>query len=369
MSLLWPHIQNLAEIPSPALIVFTDRIRENIRRMIACVGDPQRLRPHVKTHKMAEVVRMQMGVGITKFKAATIAEAEMTAAAGAVDVLLAYQPVGPNIARLRRLAQKFPDTRFSAVADDAEAVRAMSKDWSAAGQSIDILLDVDCGMHRTGIEPGPRAVELYRLMASLPGLKAGGLHAYDGHNRAVDFEERKAQTAACMEPVRALRQTLLDQGLPVPRLVAGGSPTFPVHALHDDVECSPGTMLLWDAGYGNRFPDMDYLHAAVVLTRVVSKPGRNRLCLDLGHKAIAAENPHPRVQLIGLEDAVAVTHSEEHLVVETSKADAHRVGDCVYGIPMHICPTVALHGRAVVVEGNRAVGHWKVVARERQLGV
>lgn len=369
MSKPWYSVENVAEIPSPALLVYPDRIRENIRRMIAMVGDVQRLRPHVKTHKMAEVVRMQIEAGITKFKAATIAEAEMTAAASAPDIVLAYQPVGPNVGRLRALVAKHPQTRFSAVVDDASAVRAISHTWADATSPIELLLDLDCGMHRTGVEPGAKAVELYRLLHVLPGVKPGGLHAYDGHNHTTDLAERTAQCHAYMAPVRALRDELLAMELPVPRVIASGTPTFPIHAKSVDVECSPGTTLLWDAGYGDRFPDMDFLHAAAVLTRVISKPGANRLCLDLGHKGIAAENPHPRVFFIGLEDAIAVTHSEEHLVIETPRARDFSVGDCLHGIPRHICPTVALYGRAVVIEGGRATGHWKVVARERSITV
>jgi D-threonine aldolase len=365
----WYSLSNEQDVPSPALLVYPDRVRENIRLMVGMVGDARRLRPHVKTHKLAEVVRMQIEAGITKFKCATIAEAEMTAQCGAGEVTLAYQPVGPNIARLLRLAQKFPQTKFSAVVDDAGAIRALSEACAAAGVTIEVLLDLDCGMHRTGIEPGPGAAALYRQVCDSPGLAPGGLHAYDGHNREVDPAARRAAADAYMAPIRALRDELVKAGLAVPRLVASGSPTLPVHAASPDVECSPGTTLFWDTGYGDRFKDMPFLHAALVLTRVVSKPGGNRLCLDLGHKAIAAENPHPRATFIGLEDAVATTHSEEHLVIETPRAGEFAVGDCLYGIPRHICPTVALHGQAVVVEGGRAVDRWKVAARERVITI
>jgi D-serine deaminase-like pyridoxal phosphate-dependent protein len=172
-----------------------------------------------------------------------------------------------------------------------------------------------------------------------------------------------------MAPVRALREELAAAGLPVPRLVASGSPTFPIHARSRDVECSPGTVVFWDAGYGDRFTDMDFLPAALVFTRVVSKPGPGRLCLDLGHKAIASEMPHPRVHFPGLADAQAVTHSEEHLVIETPRAAEFAVGDALYGVPQHICPTVALHGIAVVVEHGRAVDRWRITARERAITV
>jgi D-serine deaminase-like pyridoxal phosphate-dependent protein len=166
-----------------------------------------------------------------------------------------------------------------------------------------------------------------------------------------------------------LRQDLERVGWPVPRLVAGGTPTFPIHAQRPEVECSPGTCVLWDFGYAQKLPDLDFLPAALLLTRVISKPGANRICLDLGHKAVAAENPPPRVQLFGLPDVSFTNHSEEHLVVETARAGEFAVGDCLYAIPRHICPTVALHADAVVIQQGQATARWKIAARNRLLSI
>jgi len=365
----WFTIRNAAEVPSPALLVYPDRVEENLRRMIAIADGVERLRPHMKTHKMPEMIRLQLARGITKFKCATIAEAEMTASCGAPDVLLAYQPVGPNVARVLKLVTQFPRTKFAAIADDAAAIRALSNEANAAKLSLELLLDIDCGQHRCGVEAGPQALELYRLIASLPGLRPGGLHVYDGHIHDADLAARTRNCEAAIAPALALREQLVAAGLPVPRLVAGGTPTFPIHARRTDVECSPGTCVFWDAGYSTKLPDMDFLVAAALLTRVISKPGSNRLCLDLGHKALASEMPHPRALFPQLPDAKAVTHSEEHLVIETSRAADFAVGDCLYAIPWHVCPTVALHSSAVVVRNGEAGGRWEVSARARTLTV
>jgi D-serine deaminase-like pyridoxal phosphate-dependent protein len=365
----WPAISNISEVPSPALLIYPDRVEGNVRRMIATAGGVERLRPHMKTHKMPEMIRLQLASGIAKFKCATIAEAEMTAACGAKDVLLAYQPVGPNAVRTLQLVQQYPQTSFAALSDDEGALRHLSAVFSGSDATLSVLLDVDCGQHRCGVEAGPAAIALYRIIGSLPGLKAGGLHAYDGHIHDTDLVVRTKNCETAFAPVMKLRGELQSAGLAVPRLVAGGTPTFPLHAKRADVECSPGTCVFWDFGYADKLPDMDFLVAALVLTRVVSKPGGNRLCLDLGHKSIASENPHPRVRLLGLEDGQFVTHSEEHLVVETPRAEEFKVGDELYGIPRHICPTVALYSEAVVVRGGRAVERWKVTARERRLTI
>jgi D-serine deaminase-like pyridoxal phosphate-dependent protein len=365
----WYEIANVAEIPSPALLVYLDRVDDNIRDMIGIAGPVERLRPHVKTHKLPEIVRRQRVLGIDKYKCATIAEAEMLAECGGRDVLLAYQPVGPNINRLWELAARYRQTAFSALVDDEGVARRLSEAFGGTGLTIEVLLDLDPGMHRSGIAPDDAAGALYATLARLPGIVPGGLHAYDGHIRDTDVSARSAASDAAFAPVARLKERLEAAGLPVPRVVVGGTPTFPVHARRAGVELSPGTCIFWDAGYGSQLPDLPFRPAALVLTRVVSRPGANRLCLDLGHKAVASENPHPRVQLLNLPDATAVMHSEEHLVVDTPHASRFAVGDACYGVPWHICPTVALYGEAVVVDRRRAAGRWRVVARERALAV
>lgn len=365
----WFELQNADEVPSPALLLFPDRIETNIRRMLSMVGAADRLRPHMKTHKLPELIRLQVELGVTKFKCATIAEAEMTAGCGARQVLLAYQPVGPNLGRFLSLQAKFPSVQFACIADNPDTVAALAAAAREAGQRIEVLLDLDIGQHRTGIPPGDGAFELYRQIAGEASLVAGGLHAYDGHLHDNDPAVRKAAADAAFGPVQGLCQRLVQAGWPVPRIIAGGTPTFPIHAKRAEVECSPGTCVLWDAGYAAKLPDLDFLTAAVLLTRVVSKPAPHRLCLDLGHKAVASEMPHPRVVFLNLEDAHAVGHSEEHLVVETPEAGKLGIGHCVYGIPWHVCPTVALHSQVMIVRDNVAAGQWEVTARRRALTV
>lgn len=372
MSQQWFKFKGVADVPSPALLVYRNRVKQNIRKMLRIAGGPERLRPHLKTHKMRQIIDMHLAVGIQKFKCATIAEAELAALAGVPDLLLAYQPVGPTIRRLLELIKTFPNTKFSVICDNESAIGNLSKALKALRRfdgELEVLLDLDVGQHRTGLPAGSEAVRLYGAIASLPNLKPGGLHAYDGHISDADPEARKAACNTAFTPVAKLRCELQSINLPVPRIVAGGSPTFPFHALRPDVECSPGTTVFWDSGYGNKLRDLNFLPAALVLTRVVSKPASNLLCLDLGHKALGSEMPHPRVQFLNLSDYNPVTHSEEHLVVETDFADRFKIGDCLYGVPRHICPTVALHSRAVIIEDQSIAGSWKVAARDRQISI
>lgn len=365
----WWHIGNADSVPSPALVIHSERLHENIRRMIAIAGDPARLRPHIKTCKIPQVARIQLEQGIRKFKCATIAEAEMLAQAGAPDVLLAYQPVGPHIDRFIRLVQSHPNTRFSTVVDAADSITRIQSAAAATRIRIPLWLDIDCGMHRTGIAPGPEAVALWRSIADHPWTEAAGLHAYDGHLHQADRETRRAACESAFGPVRALAAHLTRAGLTVPAIVAGGTPTFPVHALDPALELSPGTCVFWDAGYATKLPDLDFLPAVFLLTRVVSKPAPHRLCLDLGHKAVAAEMPHPRAVLLEIPDAQAVMHSEEHLVVETTEAARYPIGATLHALPWHVCPTVALHAEAWILEKGQAVATWPVTARARRLSI
>src|SRR4051794_8006170 len=188
--------------------------------MIRVAGSVQRLRPHCKTHKMREVVELQLAAGITKQKCATIAEAEMLALAGVKDIFWAYNPVGPNIGRVVRFLERFPDVKLAVTADHPSPVAALSDALATAGKQIDVLLDIDSGQHRTGVAAdSPEAKTLYQQIASSKGLIAGGLHLYDGHNHQRDFEERKTAVLAGWNGATALRGALVRSGMSVPRIV------------------------------------------------------------------------------------------------------------------------------------------------------
>ena len=363
-------VADVASLLSPSLVIFTERVDRNIAALIKIAGSADRLRPHVKTHKMPAMIRRLEGAGIRKHKCATIAEAEMAAEAGAGDVMIAYPIVGPNIERLAHLIWSYPGTTFRATVDHPEPTRQLSQVMAAGGLNLATLVDLDIGMGRTGIDPAD-AVELAQLVDQLPGLGFDGLQAYDGQIRDLDPADRRRSTQPGIDQVRAVRERLLGAGLSVNRLVLGGTPTLPIHAEVDlpGVECSPGTVVFHDAGYAQKFPDLPFEPAAALLTRVVSTPRPGRACLDLGHKAVAADPVGPRLVLVDHPDATLVGQSEEHLVVEGPSVAALVPGDPLWAIPIHICPTCALHSWAYVVTDGQVVDRWEVKARARVLGV
>lgn len=363
---LFPEtIPDVTSIPSPAVLIYPDRIRSNIQQMVNIAGDPARLRPHIKTHKLAEVVRMQVEAGITKFKCATLAEAKLLADEKVEGLLMAIQPVGPEVELLVEMSSQFPDTRFSVVVDNAAIIHQLNEACENHSTRLGVFLDINVGMNRTGVLPGMEAVARYKVLHEMPRLDIRGLHVYDGHIQDDSLSERTERVDKAYAEAEDLIRQLNKMGFAPPVIVAGGSPSFPIHAKRDGVEMSPGTTLLWDLNSNIRLADMPFENAAFLLTRVVSKPKNGMVCFDLGHKAVASEMPHPRVQLLGLENAEYVGHSEEHLVAKVQNWESIQVGDVYLGIPAHICPTMALYDHVNVVEGDAVTGQWNNAARNR----
>ncbi len=366
----WYSINDVAQLDTPALVIYTDRVKQNIAFLIKAVDKLSRLRPHVKTNKSREACQLMLDAGITKFKCATIAEAEMLAMLGAPDVLLAYQPNEAKMHRLLSLIQTYPETKFSCLVDNLTTASKLSELAVEANLVVPVYIDLNVGMNRTGIAPGGAVLTLYAELTKLPGVQPVGLHAYDGHLRDPDITVRTAQCDAAFWPVQLLSDTLTSQGFARPILVVGGSPTFPIHAKRPDVECSPGTFIYWDKGYQSILTEQPFLTAALVVSRVISLPDATKVCLDLGHKSVAAEGELPqRVTFLNAPELKALGQSEEHLVVEAGPGHAYKVGDILYGLPNHICPTVALYERGYAIENGEVTGEWLTVSRDRMISV
>jgi D-threonine aldolase len=365
----WYTITNVETLDTPALAIYPERVKKNIGTLLSSIDKTERLRPHIKTHKSPEVAQWMIAAGIRKFKCATIAEAEMLASVEAPDVLLAYQPVGPKAVRLAELVQHFPKTRFSCLIDNEATAQHIDGAFAAAVQPLSVYIDLNVGMNRTGILPA-LALALYEACQPLKHLTIVGLHAYDGHLRDTDMQVRKAQCDKAFDTVVDLQQAIEKKSGKKLTIVAGGTPTFSIHSKRHEIECSPGTFIYWDKGYEQILQEQHYLHAALVVTRIVSKPSPNTICLDLGHKAIASENPlDKRVFFLNAPDIKPTGHSEEHMVFTIPEGTSYAVGDVLYGVPFHVCPTVALHDQPAVVENGAVKTYWRTAARNRKISV
>lgn len=366
----WFTINDMDKLDTPALVVYPERVKQNIETAKIMAGDVSRLRPHVKTYKNKEVTLLMLNAGISKFKCATIAEAEMLGICLAPDVLLAYQPVGPKLNRFVQLTISYPNTKFSCLVDNIATATAISDAAVKFRLMVSVYIDLNIGQNRTGIAPTAEALKLYASCNELPGIKPVGLHAYDGHIHDADLKVRTVRCNQAFALVTRLQSALQVKGFPKPVIVAGGSPTFPIHAKRKNVECSPGTFVYWDRGYQSAFKEQAFLTAALVVARVVSLPDETTVCLDLGHKSIAAENElAKRVYFLNAPELTPKGQSEEHLMVDAGKGHTYKAGDVLYGLPHHICPTVALYERAITVENHRVTGEWLNIARDRKIAI
>ena len=365
----WYSIANIHEIDSPSLVIYPERVRENIRVLKNFVPDTTRLRPHVKTNKSPDTCNLMMTEGIQKFKCATIAEGEMLGKIGAPDVLLSYQPVGPRGKRFIQLIKKFPNTKYSCLLDNEATAHELSAAAKAESVSLTIFIDLNVGMNRTGIVP-ENALELFTCIESLGNLHVVGLHAYDGHHNMDDLQTRAQGCDAGFVRVEALQKAIEQQSGKKLTIVTGGNTTISIHAKRLNAEVSPGTFIFWDYGYHKKFAEQPFVFAALLVVRVLSKPTPETVCVDLGHKSIASENPLTnRVHFLNASGLEPIGHSEEHLILKLNQHTNLNVGDVLYGVPYHVCPTVALHEFAWTIEQGKATGQWFIESRKRKITV
>ena len=363
----WFKLKNTHEISTPSLVVFPKRILHNIKLMIEIAGGTESLRPHIKTHKMSEIIKMQIDNGINKFKCATITEAELLAKSGAKDILLAIQPTGKNISRFISLIEIYPESIFSTIVDNEYSLNEINNRAKEKKISVSIWLDINNGMNRTGVEPNNEACNIFQKIASASNLNAKGLHVYDGHIRESDYSVRKHVCDNAFIHVLDLKKNIEKKGILIDKIIAGGTPTFPIHAKRENVEVSPGTSLLWDDRYGTAFEDLKFIHSAVLIGSIISKPSKDLLCINLGHKSVASEMDFPRLSFLNLKNTEQIGHSEEHLVVKCNESDKYPVGMICYSIPSHICPTVPKFSKVLTVDEGEVIGEWKVSARDNMI--
>jgi len=361
-------IENINDIDTPALVLYPSIIARNIQHLIKLCGNVNQIRPHVKTHKCPQVVQLLLKAGITKFKCATIAEAEMLAAVGAADVLLAYQPVGPKVRRFISLMQKYPECIFSCLMDDELAATAISDAANAADIKIRCFIDLNVGMNRTCVTPDEEARRLVIYSSKLSGINVIGLHAYDGHVIDQDVNIRNHKAEEAYKSVCNFNKEMIGIGFTSLHIVAGSTPTLSFYASRPEVECCSGTFIYWDQHYSNSYPELPFEFAALVLTRVVSKPALNSFCLDLGYKAVSSESAlNERVNLIDLQAREITSQSEEHLMITTT--NELQLGQVIYGVPYHIGRTCNLYEAAGVVEQQNVKRFWNNIARSRKLTI
>jgi 3-hydroxy-D-aspartate aldolase len=328
--------------PTPCFVIFEDGIRRNLKRTAEACGDIRRLMPHVKTHRADWIVRLLLAEGIEAFKCATPAEVEMVLEAGAKKVLWAYPSVNPgNIARVLAAARKHADAHLTGLVDSRQGLDAWLAALGNGFPNVDLRVDLDPGMGRTGVPMTSEAVDL--ALAVNAARRLAGFHVYDGHIKG-QRAERRQQVLENAAKVSELLAALHAKGIEAD-LVGGGSYTFDIWPKDLVRYVSPGSWTYSSAQHHVELSELGWEQAAFVLATVTSVHA-GTATLDAGSKAISPDKPLPERFYW---DRRIIMMSEEHAVVE---ADNLRVGDRVLLTPQHTCTTAYLYEMALVRTSN-----------------
>lgn len=361
------RVADVETLLTPALAIYPEIVDRNIAATIRLLGgDVNRWRPHLKTAKLGFIMRRMAEHGIAQAKCSTTAELAAACAAGMSDVLLAYPVVGANAARVAELAAENRSVRVSVLVENSQQASA----WK--GRPVGVFIDVNPGMDRTGMEQGDVAaiVGLVRAIDTA-GVEFRGLHYYDGHVTAPALEEREKAAhrnyGRLMDIVAAVERA----GFPVGEVITSGTPAFPCAATYAPFRsgrfvhrASPGTVIYNDMSSLAQLPaEWGYQPAALVVSTVVSHPKANYLTCDAGHKAVSADAGIPTCAVAGRPDLVPLKPSEEHLPIEVKGGARPEIGEALYLIPRHVCPTVNNFDHALIVMGQRLAAVEKVTAR------
>jgi D-serine deaminase-like pyridoxal phosphate-dependent protein len=369
------RVSGTEDVLTPALILYPDFIAANIQCTLNLLnGDANRWRAHIKTAKLGLTLQMLVSRGIHNFKCATTLELLVACQNGATDVLLAYPVMGANARRAQEIAQQFPGVRISVLAEDEDQVRQ----WHAS--RVGIFLDINPGMNRTGIDQNhtDRVVHLARAIVET-GIEFRGLHYYDGQFGSLPEDEGTSERTHAAhrgyDRLLEIVNTLDRSGIPVSEVITSGTPTFPSSLTYDGFRrgnflhrASPGTVVYCDASSLEQLPSKyGYQPAALVLTRVVSHPHPGIVTCDAGHKTVSADAGVPTCVIIGHPQLTPLSPSEEHLPIAVKPgATAPQVGEVLYVLPRHICPTVNNFDCALLVRNGSIESMEAVSARGRE---
>lgn len=350
-------------VETPQLCLDLSALDANVSRM-ARILDHHKVqwRPHTKCHKSPEIARRQIAAGAIGVTCAKVSEAECFAAAGMADILLAHPPAGA--VRLARISELCRTADLIVTCDHYAQAAPLSEACRQRGVTCRILIDIDVGMHRTGIAPGRDALELAQAITQLPGLKLVGVMGYEGHAMTIaDAETRTRLIRESLGVLNECRIQFLNAGLCCDIVSAGGT-----GSLTTAVDC-PGITELQAGGgifgdpYYTSMPDsLDYEPALTVLTTVVSRPTLDRAILDCGRKGLTGERHSPLVK--HFPDARITMHHAEHIALELGPESRNlRIGDLVELIVGYADFTTQLHDEYFCFRGDELVEIWPVARR------
>jgi 3-hydroxy-D-aspartate aldolase len=329
------------DVETPCFVVMESAVDHNLQQTAALAGGASRMVPHVKTHRSPWVVRHLVELGVTAFKTATPREVEMVLQAGAKEVVWSYPTPGPAaIARVVAAADTHPEARVTGLVDNELGLAAWLKALGVGQHpNVDLRVDIDPGMARTGAAMGDAAISLARAVSAAG--RFGGWHVYDGHIQDLDLDARETKFLALQSQLDQMFEQAEQLGLPRD-IVGGGSYTFSLWAKHTKARVSPGSWVYSNAQHQAEQPHRGWKVAAYVLATVLSERG-GTLTLDVGSKAISPDMPMTK-RFVGMEEIVSM--KEEHTIATCPNLSP---GDRVALVPRHTCTTAYLYRRALVL--------------------
>ena len=369
------RVAALAELAldTPEIVLDLDVVHANIDRAATMARElGVTLRPHTKTHKLPQIARMQLEAGAVGVQVAKLGEAEVMADAGIENILVGYPIVGPR--KLARLADLAERVSISVTIDSDEVAAGISRVASERGLTIPALLELDTGLRRLGVLPGPGAAELAERIGALPGIELAGVFTHEGHvyTQSRDDGERERLTQEACRAAVDTAEEIRSRGFSAPVVSVGSAGTFRFAIRCPGVtEVRPGTYVFNDRSQIAQGAATAADVAAFVITTVVGRPTPERIVVDAGTKVLTSDRmlvpdaPASFGWVRGHDDWDVVRLSEEHGVLEVPPDAEVRVGDRLVIVPNHVCPTINLASAVTVVEGGRVAGRWPVAARGR----
>ena len=356
----------LAEVDTPSLLLDLDAFERNLQRLKdSLAGRAVNVRPHAKSHKCPQIALKQMALGAVGVCCQKVSEAEAMVTGGVPDVLIANEVVGAP--KLKRLAALAKQARIAVCADNADNVAALDVAAREFGVRLDVLVEINVGANRCGVEPGAPAVALARRIGACSSLRFAGLQAYHGsaqHIRSV--AERRAAVESAVAKVKQTTVLLREAGIACERVTGAGTGTYLFEAgstVYQEIQ--PGSYIFMDADYArNDWTESGiprFEHSLFVWTTVMSRTSNERAIVDAGLKASSIDSGMPRVADGGAVEYVKA--SDEHGVLALNGAAGFAVGDKLKLIPGHCDPTVNLYDYFVCVRAGRVEALWPITAR------
>jgi D-serine deaminase-like pyridoxal phosphate-dependent protein len=361
----------IEDLDTPCLVIDLDRMDQNIRNWQEAVNHTTaKLRPHVKTHKVPAIAQMQLAAGAHGITVAKVSEAEVFAANGCTDIFIAYPVIG--LQKWQRAASLARDVTLTVGVESAYGAQGLSAAAAAAGTTIRVRVEIDTGLHRSGVQPGDAAA-LCQLIQSLPGLDLDGIFSV----RRTSFAGAAGRDVAEVgraegEEMVALADGLRRAGIPIREVSVGSTPTARYAAQVPGVtEVRPGTYIFGDYMLSARGVIDEDDVALSILCTVVSRPGADTATVDGGSKTFSGDIFPGRLNLPGYAravgmDAVVESLSEEHGVVRLSAGADPQVGDRIAFQPIHVCPTVNLSDELIGMRDDRVEQVWPILARGKR---